>query len=74
MKKLLFTLLPFFAFVLAVPLALAEAPAALHGLAPLPNDQPVPHKFLPPGSFAPDLGPSDVIFPTQQLTVRFNHA
>ena len=74
MKKLLFTLLPFFALLLAVPLALAEAPAALHGLAPLPDDQRVPHRFLPPGSFEPDLGPSDVIFPTQQLTVRFNHA
>jgi len=74
MKKLYFTLLPLFAVVLAVPLALAGAPATLHGLAPLPDDQRVPRKLLPPGSFEPDLGPSDVIFPVQHLTVRFNHA
>ena len=30
--------------------------------------------MLPPGSFEPDAGPSDVIFPPQQITLRFNHA
>jgi Cytochrome c7 and related cytochrome c len=43
------------------------------GLAPLPNDQHVPAKLLPPGAFEPDTGPSDVIFPAQNLTLRFNH-
>jgi hypothetical protein len=42
-------------------------------MAPLPNDQRVPVKLLPPGSFSDDSGPSDVIFPAQQLTLRFNH-
>jgi hypothetical protein len=46
----------------------------VHGLAPLPGDQRVPHKLLPPGSFDPDDGPSDVIYPAQHVTVRFNHA
>ena len=56
-----------------VPLALAEAPVTIHGLAPLPDDQKVPHRMLPPGSFDPDEGPSDVIFPAQHITLRFNH-
>ena len=43
------------------------------GLAPLPNDQHVPSKLLPPGTFEPDTGPSTVIYPVQTLTVRFNH-
>jgi hypothetical protein len=44
-----------------------------HGLAPLPNDEKVPAKWLPPGAFDPDTGPSTVIYPPQQLTVRFDH-
>ena len=48
----------------------AETP---HGLAPLPGDQPVPGKLLPPGAFDPDQGPSDVIYPAQNMTLRFNH-
>jgi hypothetical protein len=72
--RLLVVLLPLLFVLAAVPLALAEAPAAIHGLAPLPDDQKVPPKLLPPGSDEPDTGPSDVIFPTQHLTVRFNHA
>jgi hypothetical protein len=43
------------------------------GLAPLPNDQHVPTKWLPPGSFDPDTGPSPVVYPPQNLTIRFNH-
>ena len=43
------------------------------GLAPLPNDQAVPHRYLPPGSFDPDNGPSTTVFPPQQYTLRFNH-
>ena len=57
-----------------VPLALAEGTAPLHGLAPLAADQKVPRRLLPPGAEEPDDGPSDVIYPAQQLTLRFNHA
>src|SRR5579859_2276222 len=72
--RLMIALLPLFFVLAAVPLALAEATAPLHGLAPLPNDEKVPPKLLPPGTSQPDMGPSDVIFPTQHLMVRFNHA
>jgi hypothetical protein len=65
--------LPVLAILLAVPMALAGAPVTPHGIAPLPDDQPVPHRWLPPGSENPDTGPSDVIFPTQQIPLRFNH-
>ena len=72
---LLLTLLAFVLILAVVPAALAEAPPVpLHGLAPLANDQQVPHVLLPPGSLEPDDGPSDVIFPPQHLTLRFNHA
>jgi hypothetical protein len=74
MMKLLWALAPLLAIVMLVPMALAEAPEALHGLAPLPDDKQVPHKWLPPGSFDPDSGPSDVVFPPQHITIRFNHA
>jgi hypothetical protein len=81
-------LLPLLAIVLVVPIALAEKPtgapgivvasasasAQVHGLAPLPNDQQVPSGMLPPGASEPDPGPSDVIYPTQHLTIRFDHA
>jgi Cytochrome c7 and related cytochrome c len=70
----LFALLPAFAIVAVVTMALAEAPASLHGLAPLPNDQKVIRKLLPPGAVDPDPGPSDVIFPAQRVTIRFDHA
>ena len=46
---------------------------ASHGLSPMPNDDRVPLRFLPPGAFDPDKGPSDVVFPPQKLTIRFNH-
>jgi hypothetical protein len=65
-----FVLLPLLAVVLAVPLALAEAPPVVHGLASLPGDVQVPHKLLPPGSS--ESGPSDVFFPPQQLVLRLN--
>ncbi|MBL8610377.1 MAG: cytochrome c3 family protein [Myxococcales bacterium] len=51
----------------------APAPSAKSGTTPLPNDAPVPLKWLPPGAFDPDTGPSDVVFPAQQMTLRFNH-
>lgn len=43
------------------------------GLAPLANDARVPLKWLPPGAFEPDTGPSTAVFPPQKLTLRFNH-
>jgi hypothetical protein len=72
--RALWALLPIVAALVVVPVALAEAPAAVHGLAPLPGDRPVPAKWLPPGAFEGDSGPSDVVYPQQQITVRFNHA
>jgi hypothetical protein len=48
-------------------------PTYTSGLAPLANDQAVPHRFLPPGSPDPDTGPSTTVFPPQQYTLRFNH-
>ncbi|MGD0675556.1 MAG: cytochrome c3 family protein [Polyangiaceae bacterium] len=73
--KLALALLPLLAVLVAVPMALAESAApALHGLAPLPDDRQVPRAMLPPGADDPDMGPSDVVFPTQHITVRFNHA
>jgi hypothetical protein len=72
--KRLLALLPLLVVLVVVPMALAEAPAVVHGLAPLPADQKVPHKLLPPGAEDPDDGPSEVIYPAQQLTLRFNHA
>jgi hypothetical protein len=70
----LLALLPIVAVLFVVPMALAEAPATQHGLAPLPNDRRVPLRLLPPGAFDMDSGPSDAIFPPQQMTLRFNHA
>jgi hypothetical protein len=60
--------------LLVVPIALAEGPSTPHGLSPLYGDQRVPEKWLPPGAFDPDEGPSDVIFPHQTISLRFNHA
>jgi hypothetical protein len=72
--KLLLSLLPLLVALAAIPMALAEAPPApVHGLAPLPDDQKVPRRMLPPGAEDPDDGPSAVIYPTQHITVRFNH-
>jgi hypothetical protein len=39
----------------------------------VPSDGPVPLKWLPPGAFEDDTGPSAAIFPPQTLTIRFNH-
>jgi hypothetical protein len=45
----------------------------VHGTAPVPGDRRVPRAWLPPGSVEADPGPSDVVFPPQSLTIRFNH-
>ncbi|MBI3206207.1 MAG: cytochrome c family protein [Myxococcales bacterium] len=47
--------------------------ATVHGLAPLPGNAQVPLADRPPGAEPGDGGPSPVIFPPQQLTLRFNH-
>lgn len=44
-----------------------------HGLAPLPGGARVPLSDRPPGATEDDGGPSPVVFPAQQLTIRFNH-
>lgn len=44
-----------------------------HGLAQRSDGQPVPQADRPPGSLPDDGGPSPVIFPAQDLTIRFNH-
>jgi cytochrome c7-like protein len=78
--RLFSVLLPLFAVLLVVPLALAESSASVasasapHGLAPLYGDTSVPRDMLPPGSFDADPGPSDVVFPPQHIAIRFNHA
>ncbi len=57
----------------AATTASAREVSAVHGLAPLPGDAPVPEGDRPPGALAGDNGPSPVIFPAQKLTIRFNH-
>jgi len=47
--------------------------ARVHGLSPLPGGAPVPLSDRPPGALLDDGGPSPVVFPPQQLTIRFNH-
>lgn len=66
--------LPVAALLAVVPAAMAEAPVTIHGVSPMADNAAVPHRMLPPGSDDPDEGPSDVIFPQQQITLRFNHA
>jgi hypothetical protein len=55
----------------------AGAPPAsgprVSGLAPLPGNAEVPLADRPPGAFAGDGGPSPVIFPPEELSIRFNH-
>jgi Cytochrome c7 and related cytochrome c len=69
-----FPLLALVATLVVASMARAEPPEPVHGLSPLAADQRVPVRFLPPGAFEPDSGPSDVIFPGQRITLRFNHA
>jgi len=45
-----------------------------HGLAPGTDGKPIPESDRPPGSLPNDAGPSPVIFPVQDITIRFNHA
>jgi hypothetical protein len=44
-----------------------------HGLGARPDGQATPEADRPPGALAHDDGPSPVIFPAQNLTIRFNH-
>jgi hypothetical protein len=53
---------------------LPALPRGAHGLAPLVDGQPLPEADRPPGALPNDHGPSLVIFPAQDITIRFNHA
>ncbi|MEI9953090.1 MAG: cytochrome c3 family protein [Pseudomonadota bacterium] len=44
-----------------------------HGLSAGVDGQAVPESDRPPGAFPDDNGPSPAVFPTQELTIRFNH-
>lgn len=55
------------------PGAPASSTPPSSGFAPLPGNAHVPLKWLPPGAFEQDRGPSTVVFPPQKLTIRFNH-
>ena len=70
------TLLLVFALAFAAALAFADGAGGAgeaHGTAPMPGDAKIPTSLLPPGSFDPDPGPSDVVFPSQTMTLRFDH-
>ncbi|HEY1537217.1 MAG TPA: cytochrome c3 family protein, partial [Polyangiaceae bacterium] len=60
---------------LPVPVAVAMPAGSrlTHGLSPRADGQPVPDSDRPPGALPNDNGPSPVIFPPQDLTIRFNH-
>jgi hypothetical protein len=53
--------------------ASAAEPTFTRGLAPTSDGKPVPQNWLPPGAPSDDPGPSDVVFPLQELNLRFNH-
>lgn len=57
----------------AAPPSSVASGSLTSGTAPLANGAPVPLKWLPPGAFEADRGPSQAIYPPQKLTVRFNH-
>jgi hypothetical protein len=74
-------LLALFSGLAALFAALGHAPPGaaqggatiVHGLAPMPGGGATPEHLRPPGSQPDDGGPSPVVFPTQQLGIRFNH-
>ena len=56
-----------------VPFGIMPSPVYTTGFSPVPAGQSVPKAWLPPGADDPDPGPSMVVFPSQQITLRFNH-
>ncbi|HYQ31472.1 MAG TPA: cytochrome c3 family protein [Polyangiaceae bacterium] len=44
-----------------------------HGLGPVADGQALPERDRPPGALPGDNGPSPAIFPSQELTIRFDH-
>jgi c(7)-type cytochrome triheme protein len=56
----------------AASLVLPPAPSYSTGYAPLASGA-VPKAMLPPGADSPDPGPSRAIYPSQRITIRFNH-
>jgi len=65
------------AILVAIGTAFAEEPRAISagsaGTANLKDGAAVPLKWLPPGAFQDDKGPSTAIYPPQKMTLRFNH-
>jgi Cytochrome c7 and related cytochrome c len=49
------------------------APPPVSGLSPRSDGKPLPEFDRPPGSLPGDGGPSPVIFPAQDVPIRFNH-
>ena len=61
-----------------VPATIAASPLPpgsrlTHGLSARADGRPVPDADRPPGALSNDNGPSPVIFPAQDITIRFNH-
>lgn len=61
----------------AAPSASAPAADAAPGRAaysaPMPGGSATPKALLPPGAAYPDPGPSKVVYPAQQMPIRFSH-
>jgi hypothetical protein len=55
------------------PTTMAATGTFVTGTANLKDGAAVPVKWLPPGAFQDDRGPSTAIYPPQKLTLRFNH-
>jgi hypothetical protein len=55
------------------PTTMAATGTFTSGTQNLDNGAAVPVKWLPPGAFQDDRGPSTAIYPPQKLTLRFNH-
>ncbi len=57
----------------SVSVPMPAASRLTHGLSARADGQPVPEWDRPPGALPNDNGPSPVIFPPQDITIRFNH-
>ncbi|MGZ3454290.1 MAG: cytochrome c3 family protein [Polyangiales bacterium] len=55
------------------PASASATPSYTTGFSPVGAGSATPKKWLPPGADWPDVGPSNAIFPTQKISVRFNH-
>ena len=55
------------------PASPPPAPPNGRGLSPRSDGKPVPESDRPPGALPDDGGPSPVIFPAQDIPLRYNH-